>query len=394
VAVVNFFDNLTGQPHYQPYVMRQCGSKKIAFVGALTPETMNIEYYSFYDEQGRQLYDLREKDLYQLVQQSVDDARRAGADYVILLSHLGEAPDKMNIDSHQLIAATRGIDVVLDGHSHSVIPSERVLNKAGQPVLITQTGTKFQNIGHLLIAPDGRITASLLPAAQCPYESQRVKDCVDSINHLVNITTSQVLATCRVPLRINNEQGQRMVRRAETNAGDLVTDAFRYVMNTDIAISNGGGIRNERLSTDITYGDVIDMLPFENIMCKVEAKGSTILAMLQDVTSHLPAENGHFLQVSGLKFTVHTATHTISDACVLNAAGSYEPLDPDRTYTIGTITYCISNEETGELLPGFKLLKYTTMLYRDAVKTYLTEKLHGRLPAEYDAPQGRITIVE
>ena len=100
---------------------------------------------------------LCEDNLVDEVQKTVNEARKAGAHYVILLSHLGEASAKNFLTSHRLVSSTRGIDVVLDGHTHSRIPCETVLNADGDTVLLSQTGSRFKNVGKLVIRPDGRM---------------------------------------------------------------------------------------------------------------------------------------------------------------------------------------------------------------------------------------------
>lgn len=110
VVCTNFVKFGETTPLYQPYVIKQYGKKRIAFVGTTTPETMRSEAYSFFDKDQKQIYDLQTTKCYSLVQQAVDNARSEGADYVVVLSHLGEATSDTGINSHGLVAATRGIE--------------------------------------------------------------------------------------------------------------------------------------------------------------------------------------------------------------------------------------------------------------------------------------------
>ena len=244
IVCCNFFDAGALQPFYSPYVIRQFGSKRVAFVGVCTPESMIAEAYSFYDDEGNLLYDLKPAQLYSIVQAAVDDARAKGADYVVVLAHVGEQNSDMDIDSHQLVAATRGIDVVLDGHTHSVVPHNEVKNIYGKTVVISQTGTQLANVGKLLISPDGTFSTTLIPAADIPYESTAVKHATDSIKMLLEQVTLRKIGECDYALEIYDGQGVRQVRKAETNLSDLVTDAFRHYMDAEIGLCNGGGIRN------------------------------------------------------------------------------------------------------------------------------------------------------
>ncbi len=393
IVCCNFFDAGALQPFYSPYVIRQFGTKRVAFVGVCTPESMIAEAYSFYDDEGNLLYDLKPAQLYSIVQAAVDDACAKGADYVVVLAHVGEQNSDMDIDSHQLVAATRGIDVVLDGHTHSVVPHNEVKNIDGKTVVISQTGTQLANVGKLLISPDGAFSTTLIPAADIPYESTAVKHATDSIKMLLEQVTLRKIGECDYALEIYDGQGVRQVRKAETNLSDLVTDAFRHYLDAEIGLCNGGGIRNTIPAGVITYGDAINVLPFDNHMCKIEATGSEIVAMLEKCIAALPEEDGSFPQVSGLRFTVHSVSHTVSDVLVLDAAtGNYLPIDLARKYTICTTDYYNSSGFYG-MLKECKLLKATTVLCRDALSDYIEKTLGGTLGSAYTSPQGRITMV-
>ena len=161
VVVANLYAEGADKPLFSPYIIKSFGDKRVAFVGVTTPDAMHSEAYAFYDEQQQPVYTLRTNDVYTLVQSAVDQARAEGADYVIVLSHLGEAELHTGVNSHTMIAVTTGIDAVLDGHTHSVVPCEYVANKDGVPVPVTQTGTQFANYGHLWISTDGTISLGL-----------------------------------------------------------------------------------------------------------------------------------------------------------------------------------------------------------------------------------------
>ena len=180
VLCTNFFDCVDEQQILPSYTIRTYGDKQIAFVGVLTPDTERDEAYSFYDTDFYQIYDLRSDEVYDLVQTAVNEARDEGADYVVVLSHLGELPTQSNVNSVGLVESTNGIDVVLDGHTHSVIEALYVQNKDGKTITITQTGTKFANIGKLLIK-DGHITTELIPLADCHYSSPTVSAVLDEV---------------------------------------------------------------------------------------------------------------------------------------------------------------------------------------------------------------------
>lgn len=393
VVCANFFEPSTPAPFYPAYVIKQYGPKRIAYVGAVTPETMVLEGYSFYDTNGIKLYDLCPETFYSLIQQAVDNARSEGADYVVLLSHVGEDTQSLGFNSHLLVNKTKGIDIVLDGHTHSIIPEDVVQNLEGQHITVTQTGTQFNYIGKLLITADGHMTTSLLPIKDIPYENVGIKAVTDSVRQLVQNATSRVVAKSDYMLVVADDQDQWIVRGEETNAGDLVADAYRQAMQSDMAFENGGGIRNNIPAGTITYGNVIGMLPYDNTLCRIAATGQQIQQMLTRCTALVPQLDGNFPQCSGVRFTIHSKSHTVSDVEVLQADGTYAPIDPTKTYTVGLTDY---NYSGGGLFDCFKscpVLFESTTRYYDALANYLSGNLGGNTGTTYAKPQGRITIV-
>lgn len=393
VTCANFFDAGAATPFYAPYVICSYGDRRVAYIGVLAPETMLEESYSFYDEDDNMLYDLHTDEVPQLVQKAVDQARKEGAEYVVLLSHMGEKQPIIGPSSHELIAATRGIDVVLDGHTHSVVEHEEVTNHDGKPVLITQTGTQFANIGKMVISTDGKISTSFLATKDISYSNAAVQHTIDSVYQLLDEVTHRQLATCAFDLTINGADGKRLVRNGETNMADIVADAFRVKVQAQIGLCNGGGIRASIPAGIITYGDAINVQPFNNQMVKAEATGSIILTMLESCTASLPEEFGSFPQVSGLRFTAHQKSHTVTGVEVFDeTSGTWFPIDPEQTYTIGTTDYCVEDGMNGTL-KSCPMVKLQGVYDGDTFADYLKTSLGGIVPDRYASPQGRITIV-
>ena len=393
VVCANLYEAGEPQPMYAPYVIHQYGDKKVAFVGACTPETMILEGYSFYDTNGILLYDLKQKTFYQLIQQAVDEARKAGADYVVLLSHVGETTQSMGFNSHLLVNHTRGIDVVLDGHSHNIFENAKATNLDGKEITVTQTGTQFANVGKLVITPEGRFITQLMKGKDIPYENAKVTAITDSIRQMVKAVTSKVVAKSDYTLVVSDENDQWIVRAEETNAGDLVADAYRYAMKADIGFENGGGIRNDIEAGDITYGDIIGMLPYDNTLRRISVTATQLKEMLTRCTSLVPVLDGNFPQCSGLRFTVHSKSHTVSDIEIQQEDGSYAPIDMQRSYSVALTNY---NHEGGGFFDSFKkcpVLQESTLRYYEALSDYLTKVLGGTTGEVYAQPQGRIKIV-
>lgn len=394
VTSVNFRDLSGDTLVYAPYIMRRYGDKSVAFVGVVTPSTMESESYAFGDAHGSATYDLCVEDVYERVQRAVDDARDEGADYVIVLSHLGEAPTVHHVDSYGLVAATHGVDAVLDGHTHSVVECRMIENSCGRMVPVTQTGTKFAYIGKLFISRSGGITTVLVPTSGVPDNGTQgvVQHTVDSIKCLMASVVSEVICHSGFALAILDDNGRQMVRYAETNAGDLVTDALREYTMADVAMYNGGGIRNGIDSGEVKVGDVIAMLPYNNKVGVLKVTGRQLVATLEKCCGYSPVEVGEFPQVAGMRFTLqHGSPNMVTDVEVFDReTGCYLPVESDKVYTVASMEYIISGGGFYNMLGDMPEVKSYDTSDTDVVIWYLKTFLKGSLPDTYMSPQGRI----
>lgn len=408
----------------EAYQIVSYGDTDVAFVGVCTPEniTSSTPVY-FMDEDGEFVYDFYGgadgTRMYGKVQETVDTCRKEGADYVIVLSHLGDDEDSAPFRSTDLIAHTQGVDVVLDGHSHSVIPCRMVLNQNGGEVLLSSTGTELANIGQLMITPDGNMMTGLI--ADYAAKDEEMNGYIAQIQGRFEETMNRVTAHSDVPLSICSGDGIRLVRIRETGIGDFCADAYRAVSGADIAFINGGGIRADLPEGDITYGDMVAVHPYGNTLCVAKVSGQEIVDALEmSVRAVLPetsdgenavGENGGFLQVSGLQFTVDTSvessvalddnemflscgdTRRVKNVQVLQEDGSYAPLQAEAEYALASHNYLLKNGGDGySMFMDNELLLDDGMADYQVLMKYIDEELGGSIGAEYSEPQGRIII--
>ena len=168
----------------KPYVIKRFGPTKIAFIGVTTPETLTEgkEARAAIEADGQLLYSFYEgnegEELYEQVQKTIDKVRNR-VDYVIVLSHLGSNSVTESFSSYDLIDNTSGIDVVIDGHSHTMISGEGVYDQDGNNVVLTSTGEKLQNIGVLILHPDHTFNTALYPKVYS-YD-QQVQSLIDEL---------------------------------------------------------------------------------------------------------------------------------------------------------------------------------------------------------------------
>ena len=283
---------------------------------------------------------------------------------------------------------------MLDGHSHEIIEGVKVKNLDGREITVTQTGTQFANVGKLVITPDGRFITQLIKGKDIDSENAAVSAAVEGIHQKVKAVTSEVVAHSDYRLVVSDENAQWIVRGQETNAGDLVADAYRHTMKADLGFENGGGIRNDIMAGDITYGHIIGMLPYDNTLRRISVRASQLVTMLTRCTALVPVLDGNFPQCSGLRFTIHSKSHRVSDIEILQADGTYAPIDMQRTYSVALTSY---NHDSGGFFDCFKqcpVLEESSIRYYEALANYLRNVLGGTTGEAYAQPQGRIRIVE
>ena len=417
VVSSNFLKKSTGKPVFSSYTIKKYGKTKVAFVGVTTPETFTKSTPAYFqNSKGEFIYDFcgdaTGKALYKRVQTAVNAARKNGADYVVALTHLGTESVTKRWSAQSLVKNTYGIDVVLDGHSHSTVESLKVKNKKGKSVTISSTGTKFANVGELVITKKGKITTKLISLG----EDEETKSYVEGIKDEYNKLLEEVIGKTEVDLTTLDADGNRAVRNAETNLGDFCADAFRSVMDADIGMMNGGGIRANIAAGNLTYNNMLSVCPWSNYGCVIEATGQQIKDALEMGAKNYPEESGGFLQVSGLKYTIDASVpssvvtntdtgmfekvngkYRVTDIQVWNAQKSaYEPIDLQSTYTVAGTNYTLRNNGDGyTMFDGCKVLKYNTMVDNDVLRVYLTDVLKGVVDEQYKDPagQGRITII-
>ena len=426
----NFMELETERTVVNPYVIKEYDGVSVAYVGICTPEIITASAPKFFvDENNNFLYGFCQGEngtkLYDSVQKAVDEARAEGADYVIALAHLGINEDAAPYRSLDVIVNTTGIDVVLDGHSHSVVERGFVKNKEEKNVILSSTGARLANVGCLIIDTKGTenvlddsVYTILLSGGEFGKMQASVKETEAEYEEIENT----VAAHSDVSLTTADQNGNRMVRCRETNLGDFCADAYRMVSGADIGVINGGGIRAGLPAGEITYGSLMNVFPYGNMLCVAECTGAEILDMLEmayrNVEAEYADENGSvgefggFWQISGMKLSIDTGTESsvelaengmytsvsgqrrVHNVQVLDReTGEYKRIDPEKNYTLASNDYML--HECGD---GFTLFEDNVfvmdrlMLDYQVLITYVSDYLDGSVGEEYAEPQNRIMV--
>ena len=408
----NFEDLRTKKLALPAYKMLQFGDTKVAFVGATTPGTLISSTPAFFqDGKGNYLYGFNEDEtgrkLYKALQKSINAARENGADYVFLVGHLGLNGSIEYWNSESVAANTRGVDAIIDGHSHERIQGKHVKNYVGKDVLITQTGTKLETVGQIVIGTDGKITSTLIKADG--GDNAKVQKVISREIAKYEPLLQQPVGEALVQLRSNDPKtGERLVRNNECSLANFVTDAFKKVLGCDVVLVNGGSIRNEIKQGVITYNDLLEAFPFGNMCAVIEVSGQQILEALEMGASHYPDEFGGFCQVAGMEYTINSK---IPSTVQLDEKGNFyriggiyrvsdvriggKPLDINKKYTVGGTTYALKDGGDGFVMfKGSKLLKDGEKSDVDAIMEYIQKQLDGKIGEQYNNPygDGRIRI--
>ena len=410
----NFYheeNGVPGEPVLEAsHIFETAGGLKVAFVGITTPETFTKSTPAYFqDENGSYIYGISGGEdgaaLAADVQKAID-AVADNADVVIGLGHLGDDPASQPWTSEETIARVSGLDAFIDGHSHSTVIGKEVSGKDGQTVLLTQTGEYFDAIGMMVISGEtGAITTDLIGFNKLTEvvkdengevkkddkgndvtevvgyelvsnlytgEAWPVNDEVAAVKEawMADIDTRLGAKIGETALTLDNydAEGKRLVRSQETNTGDFCADALYYLfdnmgLDVDVAIMNGGGVRNKAVTGELTYKVAKSIHTFGNVACLQTVTGQQLLDALEwgARSAGTGEECGGFLQVAGITYKIDTewpestrkddkgvwiggptGGYRVHSVQVYNKeTQAYEPLDLTASYNLAGYNYTL-----------------------------------------------------
>ena len=417
------FCTIDGEPVFKPWRILEAGDLKIGFVGTVTPDTFTRSAIkNIVNEVGQPMYDFLADEtgerLAGALQKSINEVRDHGADYVILVAHLGKYTANTSIfSSSAIVGMLNGVDMVVDGHSHEVYNTS-IPDKDGNPVPIAQTGTKMQNIGQLTIYKDGHLEENLIDlvpeSSGLPEESVTRKNMeryvdpdmkafIDEIIASYDGVMSRKIGDLSVDLIKRDENGNDLSRTGENGLCELAADAFRSAGKTQAALIGAGTVRTNLEAGEVTYKDVVDILPYCNEVIMTEVSGQMLLDALEFGVSFLPDEAGAFPQVSGITFRINkdiaSSVRINEKKQFLSVDGGYrvsdvkvdgKDLDPEAIYTLAISDYLFTGGDGYTMFEDAKIISSTKLPDNEVVMKYIEEDLNGVIPEKYAGPQGRI----
>ena len=404
----------------EAYKVFDFGETEIALIGITTPETFTKSTPAYFqDGNGNYIYGIAGGEdgtaLYETVQTAIDAASKE-ADIVIALGHLGDDAASKPWTSEELIANTTGLDAFIDGHSHSTVEGKAVKDKAGNDVWLTQTGEYLNAVGKMTIKADGSIATELVKEYKNADDRVRVleEDWISDINGQLG----QVIGSTSDVFDNYDANGKRLVRSQETNTGDFAADALYYLfaemgLDVDVAVMNGGGIRNKAVTGPISYLTCKEIHTFGNVACLQTVTGQQLLDALEWGAKDVGvAENGGFLHVSGMKYSIDTnipstvqkdekgvwiggptGAYRVGNVQILNnQTGEYEALDVNAKYNLAGYNYTLR-----DLGDGFAMFDGAVNVLDYVMEDYMVlanyvESFADGVVTGYAEPQGRITF--
>ena len=413
-----------GKPIFSPWRILEAGDVKIGFVGVVIPDTFTKSVIKdILNEVGEPMYDFLADytgdRLAERLQQAIDEVRVAGADYVILVSHLGNNDSitpQYRCDA--IVGKLTGLNMVIDGHSHELY-NRTVTDRAGRQLPIAQANTKLDAIGQLTIYRDGRLEEKLVDSVPeptgLPFERvtrRKVERCVDPdmkayLDGVVAAYTplmERKLGALSRDLIVRDGQVD-VSRDAENGLCDLVADAYRAIGGTQTALINAGSVRNNLEAGKVTYNSVLNILPYSNDVVTAKVTGQMLLDALEFGVALLPNISARFPQVSGIAFHVNTEipTSVVQDSTgqfagvdgprrVYDVTVGGVPIDPKAEYTITGTTYLLNGGDGYAMFREADILSSTMLPDNEVVMKYIEENLNGVIPEAYENTQGRICI--
>ena len=381
-----------------PYAILDVGGESIGIIGLVTPET------DILSNPGPEL--VFEHDLIAVTQGAVDELTEAGVNKIVLLTHIGYAADL------EVAQGVSGVDVVVGGHTNTFLSNQyagaigeypTVLESAsGEPVLVVQASTRTVYLGRLDVEfdADGVLSdwegdAILLSRYISP--DPEVSDLIAGLAEPIAELTAQRVGDSAIEL---TGADPRLCRIEECLLGNLINDALLWETGAQIAFSNGGGIRANIDAGEVTVGEVLNVLPFGNLVSTLELTGADVWEVLENSVSRivlgddgLPSlddASGRFMQVGGMRYsydaTQDEGSRVVSADVLID--GEYVPLDLEATYTIATNDFVRNGGDGYETLAEDALNPYDFGRPLDQV---FADYIAANSPVE-PVLEGRITL--
>lgn len=398
-------DDINVLPKYKMFYI---GGRNIAFIGVSTPHSLKC--FKTNSEEGN--YGFSSEKLYEIVQETVNEVKNKGADFVIVLSHLGNNSQSEPYTSKKLINSTNGVDAVIDAHSHEVIEKKFYTNKEGKEIILSQSGVKQVYVSLLTIDEEGVLDTRFFKKDELVL-SNNIKNIIEDIDNIIIKEAKEVVGETKFPLVSVKKEGSlesKLVCNRETNLGDFVADFARYYINSDCVIMDTVGFNNNIEIGNITYENLFNLYNSYSSFLVIKVKGQIIKDLLEWAVSKYPSFDVRFVQVSGIafEFKPYIKSSVIVDENekfvkvnniyrVDNIKINSEYIDLNKKYVLATTNYVIKYFGRG-IKNGFEEIELLGNVSRVVFdfRNYININFNGCIPDKYKNinGEGRIKIKE
>jgi len=297
------------------------------------------------------------------VQAEVDFLTEAGVNKIILMSHSSYAIDKM------IAANTTGVDVIVGGHDNAYLSNVSDRAKGPYPTVVNGTqivqayaygkflgelSVLFDEAGNVIYATGEPITID-----GSVNENSQIVARLDELEEPINALKETIVGTVSSPLT-----GDRAVCRIqECDMGNMIADAMREAVidkGYTIALQNSGGIRASLDAGEVTLGEIMTILPFQNTLSTFKVTGQQLLTAIENGVSEVEDNAGRFPQVSGMRYTFDPskpANEGRVTSIEIDEDGSWKPLDLNKTYGM------VSNNFIRGGGDGYKVFRSASEIY-------------------------------
>ncbi len=355
-ANIKFTSDTELQYLIKPYIIKDCHGLKIAFIGITTPELDKLT-----NTKGVEIYD------------NIDTAKElvkklnSKADLLVVLSHSGITEDL------ELAEAVPEIDVIVGGHTHTLLKEPKVFNKNEDKTLVLQAGEYGAHLGRLDIKVKNKKIENyyyeLIPVDEKIEPDMAIKNKVAILSNQIQQLTGELIGRLADPIGLQGDK----IRSELIPAGSLVTESIKHSFpQVDIVLQNSGGIRPyKHLGPGaITLADIIRLFPFDNTIVTLELKGEHLKPVLER-SSSLSPDDGGFLQSLGLEYTVNENDPPGSRVSNIKING--KPLDEDKFYKIAINNYIFNGGNGYTHFKEARNIKKTRVLVQKAIVKYIRQ---------------------
>ena len=342
----------TGELVFEPYKILERDGYRLGVFGLCTPDTVDLVMPGYLD-------DITITDPVEASSRMVGILEDEGVDCIVALGHIGLDPSS-SITSDEICSQVDGIDVFIDGHSHTVMSGGEVVGYEYEllesDTLIASTGYAIQHIGLVCLTSDDGYTAELIDS----YDDTdpEVDSIVEDLHASFEETMGEVIG--HTDIELTGERTQS--RLEEVGLGDFVTDTIRELTGADVALYNGGSIRATIAPGDVTAGMVYESFPFENYVITKTLTGEQLLEVLEGGLAGLPGAAGGFLQVSGITVT-YDSSQPSGSRVVSVTMGDRTPLDPGAEYLVASNDYVMAGGDNYPVLSGIEATGHHGLVY-------------------------------